>query len=80
MIGGGVLLVLLAVLLCCCCCCCRRRRARKHTHVEYNQLENPVYTVNQPVATPKTNEWRAKMSEKYGIGATSKSAQDEVWN
>jgi hypothetical protein len=78
MIAGGVAIVLLLLLCICCCCCCRRKR--HHRNVEYNQLENPVYEVKTaPVPTPKTDEWREKMSAKYGIGQ-NKSATEDVWN
>ncbi len=79
-IGGGIAVVLLLVLVCICCCCCRRRRHRRE--IEYNQLESPVYQVNTaPVPTPHTDQWREKMSAKYGIGQTKTgSATEDVWN
>ena len=82
MIGGGIFIVIVLIVVCCCCCCCRRRK-RRRGKVEYSQLDNPVYTIENPqnVPTPKTNEWRDRMSAKYGVTAgPANNAEAEVWN
>jgi hypothetical protein len=91
-IFGGAFLLLVLIIVCCCCCCCRKKK--KRGRVEYNQLDNPVHTIDpnpappsttayQPnrnnTATPKTNEWREKMSAKYGVAAT-RTSESDGWN
>mmetsp|Transcript_20448 Transcript_20448/g.28675 ORF Transcript_20448/g.28675 Transcript_20448/m.28675 type:complete len:188 (-) Transcript_20448:63-626(-) len=77
--GGLIGLVLLCCVILVCCCCCRKGKSSKSKRLsDYNEFKLQSQYEEQEALiskTPKTDQRRAELVEKYGSALSKKSTR-----